>query len=76
MIKQSADACPVRRVPSGEIEAAVIDQVRALIRTPEIVLRTWRAARLEDTALGESDVVEALQWTWSVSPVGGCVEMM
>jgi len=51
----------VRRVPAGEIEAAVIDQVRALIRTPEIVLRTWRAARLEDTALGESDVVEALQ---------------
>ena len=43
VIKQGPDACPVRRVPAGEIEAAVIDQVRALIRTPEIVVRTWRA---------------------------------
>src|SRR4051794_26550256 len=49
VIKQDADACPVRRVPAGEIEAAVIDQVRALIRTPEIVVRTWH------------DVLEALQ---------------
>jgi hypothetical protein len=32
VIKQGADACPVRRVPVGEIKAAVIDQVRALIR--------------------------------------------
>jgi site-specific DNA recombinase len=40
VIKQGADACPVRRMPAGEIEAAVIDQVRALIRAPEIVART------------------------------------
>jgi DNA invertase Pin-like site-specific DNA recombinase len=61
VIKQGADACPVRRVPAGEIEAAVIDQVRALIRTPEIVVRTWRAARTEDAAINENDVLEALQ---------------
>jgi site-specific DNA recombinase len=61
VIKQGADACPVRRVPAGEIEAAVIDQVRALIRTPEIVVRTWRAAKVKDTAISENDVLEALQ---------------
>jgi site-specific DNA recombinase len=61
VIKQGADACPVRRVPAGEVEAAVIDQVRALIRTPEIVVRTWRAAREEDAAINENDVLEALQ---------------
>jgi site-specific DNA recombinase len=55
------EACPVRRVPAGEIEAAVIDQVRALIRTPEIVVRTWRAAKREDSAISENDVLEALQ---------------
>jgi hypothetical protein len=60
VIKQGADACPVRRVPVGEIEAAVIDQVRALIRTPEIVVRTWRAAKAEDSAISENDVLEAL----------------
>ena len=59
VIKQGADACPVRRVPAGEIEAAVIDQVRALIRTPEIVVRTWRAPWAEDAAISENDVLEA-----------------
>ena len=61
VIKQGADAYPVRRVPAGEIEAAVIDQVRALIRTPEIVVRTWRAPWAEDAAISENDVLEALQ---------------
>jgi DNA invertase Pin-like site-specific DNA recombinase len=61
VIKQGAGACPVRRVPAGEIEAAVIDQVRALIRTPEIVVRTWRAAKVEDVAISENEVLEALQ---------------
>ena len=61
VINQGADACPARRVPASEIEAAVIDQVRALIRTPEIVVRTWRAARVEDAAISENDVLEALQ---------------
>jgi hypothetical protein len=51
----------VRRVPAGEIEAAVIDQVRVLIRTPEILVRTWRTAKAEDAAISENDVLEALQ---------------
>jgi site-specific DNA recombinase len=61
VIKQGPEACPVRRVPAGEIEAAVIDQVRALIRTPEIVVRTWRTAKIEGAAISENDVLEALQ---------------
>jgi site-specific DNA recombinase len=61
VIQQGPEACPVRRVPAGEIEAAVIDQVRALIRTPEIVVRTWRTAKIEDAAISENDVLEALQ---------------
>ena len=41
----------------------MIDQVRALIRTPEIVVRTWRAAKMQDAdaAISENDVLEALQ---------------
>ena len=37
--------CPVRMVPAGEIERIVLEQVRNLIRTPEIIVQTWRAAR-------------------------------
>jgi site-specific DNA recombinase len=51
----------VRRVPAGEIEAAVIDNVRGLLRTPEIVVATWRAARGHDESVSEADVREALQ---------------
>jgi site-specific DNA recombinase len=49
------------RVPAGEIEAAVVEQARALIRTPEVVVRTWRAAREEDAEISENDILEALQ---------------
>ena len=46
-LKRGPDACPVRRVPAAEIEAAVIDQLRGIFRQPEIVVGTWRAARAE-----------------------------
>ena len=38
------DACPVRSIAAGEIEAAVIAQVRALLRAPEIRARAERLA--------------------------------
>ena len=60
-LKQGAEACPIRRVPAAEIEAAVIDQLRILLRSPEIVVATWRAARREDEAITEAEVREALQ---------------
>jgi site-specific DNA recombinase len=42
VIKQGSDACPVQHVPASEIGAAVVDRVRALVRTPEVVVCTWR----------------------------------
>jgi len=51
----------VRRVSACEIEAAVIDQVRGLLRAPEVIVATWRAARDRDDGLSEADVREALQ---------------
>jgi len=53
--------CPIRAVPAGEVEAAVINQVRALLRAPELVVRTWRATWLDDPQIDEREVVEALQ---------------
>ncbi|MCO6415146.1 recombinase family protein [Siccirubricoccus sp. KC 17139] len=50
----------VRRVSAAEIEAAVVDQVRALLRQPEVVVGTWLAARTEAPDLKESEVREAL----------------
>ena len=54
----------VRRVSAAEIEAAVVDQVRALLRQPEVVVGTWLAARAEAPDLTEREVCEALGgWT-------------
>jgi hypothetical protein len=60
-LKLGHDACPIRSVPAGDVEAAVIGQIRALLRAPEVVVRVWRAAYLEDNAIDEREVVEALQ---------------
>ncbi|MEM7232841.1 MAG: recombinase family protein [Planctomycetota bacterium] len=38
--------CPVKTVAAGEIEAALIDQLRAVLRSPEIITRTLREAKL------------------------------
>src|SRR4051794_1727494 len=50
----------VRRVSAAEIEAAVVDQVRALLRQPEIVVGTWLAARTKAPDLKECEVRDAL----------------
>lgn len=61
VLKRDAEACPVRRVPAAEIESAVIEQVRAVLRSPEIIVRTWRVARQSMDGLTEADVREALE---------------
>jgi site-specific DNA recombinase len=53
--------CPIRAVPAGDVEAAVVNQIRTLLRAPEVVVRTWRAAWLQDEQIDEREVVEALQ---------------
>jgi site-specific DNA recombinase len=47
-------------VPAAEIERIVLDQVRTLLQTPEVIVQTWRAARKQDQDVTESDVRDAL----------------
>jgi len=61
VLKRDAEACSVRRIPAAEIESAVVEQVRKLVRSPEIIVRTWRAARRSMDDLSEADVRDALQ---------------
>ncbi len=56
----AADGPEVARVPAGEIETAVITQVRALVRQPEVIVGTWQAAQAEMPDLTEHAVKEAL----------------
>ncbi len=57
---QGADDAIVARVSASEIETAVTDQVRALLRQPEVLVGTWMAARAECPDLTEAEVREAL----------------
>lgn len=61
VLRHGRDACPVGRIPADEIETAVVSQVRGLLRMPEIIVATWRAARTELEALTENEVREALE---------------
>ena len=56
----AGDDSIVRRVSAAEIETAVVDQVRALLRQPEIVVGTWRAARRDTPELTEAETEDAL----------------
>jgi hypothetical protein len=61
VLKFGKGACPVSRFPAGEIEAAVIDQLRVVFRQPEIVVGTWKAARAHADGITEADARAALQ---------------
>jgi site-specific DNA recombinase len=61
VLKQGSSDCPVARVPAAEIEKIVIDQVRVLLLSPEIIVQTWRSARKSIKGMTEMGVRDALQ---------------
>ena len=38
----ATSSCPVRCLAAGEIERTVVEQVRAVLRSPEILAQTYR----------------------------------
>jgi hypothetical protein len=47
-------------VPAAEVETAVVDQVRAIVGSPEIIVRVWKDAREQDRTITEDQVRIAL----------------
>jgi site-specific DNA recombinase len=60
VLRHGAGTCPVGRVPAAEIEAAVVEQMRAVFRQPEVIIGTWKAAKATDPEINENTVREAL----------------
>jgi site-specific DNA recombinase len=46
--------CAVASVPAADIECAVLDRIQQLLATPELVARTWAAAKRD----GEDEITE------------------
>ncbi len=61
ILKHGAGSCPIGRVTAGEIETAVIDQVRAVFRQPEIIAGAWDAAKSHCRDITLEDARIALQ---------------
>ncbi len=61
VLKLGPDTCPIRRIAAGEIEGAVIDQLRVVLRSPEIIAKTGAAARQQDSTVTDDEVRRALQ---------------
>ncbi|MHB1462521.1 MAG: recombinase family protein [Armatimonadota bacterium] len=54
--KSGSSHCPVRSVPAGDIEEAVITQLRYIFRSPEMIAQTYRASKQL-----EMEEIESLQ---------------
>jgi len=61
VLKDGASSCPVRRLPAGEIENAVLGHLGVLLRAREIIVQTWRAARKVDRTITEAEVRDAIE---------------
>jgi DNA invertase Pin-like site-specific DNA recombinase len=60
VINHGAGSSAIARVPAGEIEAAVIEQVRHMLRAPEVIVAAWREGHRHDDDLTEQEMREAL----------------
>jgi hypothetical protein len=59
-IAHGYDTCSVTSVPAADVEGAVIDQVQKLLAAPEVVARTWAAAKREGDEITEREVTVLL----------------
>jgi hypothetical protein len=59
-IADGYDSCAVTSVPAADVEGAVLDHVQKLLAAPELVARTWAAAKREDDAITEREVTVML----------------
>jgi site-specific DNA recombinase len=55
-IADGYDSCAVISVPAADIEVAVRDHVQKLLASPELVARTWAAARREEDTITAREV--------------------
>jgi site-specific DNA recombinase len=61
VLKQGSGSSSASRVPADAVERIVIDQVRLLLLSPEIIVQTWRSARKSIKGMTESEVRDAFK---------------
>jgi len=59
-MSRSKSASPIRRIAAAQIEAVVIEQLKILLQSPEVIVATWRAAKKTINGLTERQVAEEI----------------
>jgi DNA invertase Pin-like site-specific DNA recombinase len=59
-IKIGKDACKIARVPAGDIDAKVVDQVRKILQAPEIVAQAVQEAQKLTPETDEKQTIQTL----------------
>jgi site-specific DNA recombinase len=65
-IKLGKDGCEIQRIPAGEIETLVLEKMRDVLRSPEILAQAVREVRIARPGTEEAQAIEALQSIESV----------
>lgn len=47
--KRPVSTCPIKRIPAGDIEKAVVNQVGAIFRTPRVISQTYKRVKTLET---------------------------
>lgn len=58
-MKHGYDSCPIRSVPAGAVEQAVLKELHRILASPEIIVATWQAANIGGD-ISEAEVRDAL----------------
>ena len=61
MLNGGHEARPAGRVLAAEVKVAVINHLRILLRSPEVIIGTWLAARPDIAGVTEAEVRAPLQ---------------
>ncbi|WP_461318384.1 recombinase zinc beta ribbon domain-containing protein [Bradyrhizobium barranii] len=59
-MKRGRSDCPVKLAPAAELERIIIDQIRLLLQTPEVIVQTWRTLRKQRIDISEAEVRNTL----------------
>ena len=60
-IKIGKAGCEVQRIPAGEIETVVIEQLRKILQSPEVLAHTVRETCEQRATASEAGAIQALQ---------------
>ena len=61
VLRSGARASPIKRIAAAQLETAVVEQIKVLLQSPEIIVATWRAARRAFAGLTEREVAQQLR---------------